>query len=96
VGSPESLFVPVERREISTKACRLCGQRKLLTDFHRSPVSRDGRHARCRSCRNRAERERRALYQAVVARSQRLGLDSSHEQINQIGETLFTGIIHPT
>jgi hypothetical protein len=33
-----------------------------LEDFHRSPVSRDGRVARCKSCRNaeaRIYRERR-------------------------------------
>jgi hypothetical protein len=36
----------------ASKPCLSCGQTKPLEDFHRSPVSRDGRVARCKSCRN--------------------------------------------
>jgi hypothetical protein len=45
------------------KRCLSCGQTKPLEDFHRSPVSKDGRAARCKSCRNteaRIYRKRRA------------------------------------
>jgi hypothetical protein len=47
---------------VRVKRCRSCGATKPLEDFHRSPVSKDGRAARCKSCRNaeaRSYRERR-------------------------------------
>jgi hypothetical protein len=47
----------------TSERCSSCRQVKPLEDFHRSPVSRDGRAARCKECRNadaRVYRERRA------------------------------------
>jgi hypothetical protein len=47
---------------VRVNQCRSCHAVKPLEDFHRSPVSRDGRAARCKSCRNaepRIYRERR-------------------------------------
>jgi len=45
-----------ERRESAIidgdkKKCRECGKVKAITDFPRSPLSRDGRRYICRSCR---------------------------------------------
>lgn len=50
---------------MNTKACSKCGEVKVLSDFHRSSSSRDGRAPRCKKCRNDesrsyAERRRRA------------------------------------
>jgi hypothetical protein len=45
------------------KGCLTCGETKPLEDFHRTPVARDGRAARCKLCRNaeaKIYRERRA------------------------------------
>jgi hypothetical protein len=37
--------------EIETKACRKCGQRKLLTEFYRDVSRADQLDPRCRDCR---------------------------------------------
>jgi hypothetical protein len=38
-------------RYLCTKACRRCGERKRLSDFHRLSSARDGRHSYCKACR---------------------------------------------
>ena len=48
------------RLETGLKVCSQCGETKGLADFHRSPISGDGRVAWCRECIKRYDRERRA------------------------------------
>jgi 5-methylcytosine-specific restriction endonuclease McrA len=40
-----------------SKACRSCGEVKLLEDFYRCKTVRDGRQARCKGCQSAAYRE---------------------------------------
>lgn len=35
---------------MQTKPCRVCGERKPLTDFHRKRENRDGHDNRCKKC----------------------------------------------
>ena len=58
-------------RPTSQKVCRSCGELKPLEDYHRTPVSRDGRQARCKACRNaeaRIYRERRKTVEGNAER----------------------------
>lgn len=61
---------------MATKRCSKCRELKELGRFHRSAVSRDGHHARCKACRNeatRAYRQRRiAAEQAAEAAAEQL------------------------
>lgn len=34
------------------KKCIACGETKPLEEFHRNPQARDGRHPRCKPCKN--------------------------------------------
>ena len=52
-----------------TKPCADCGERKLLTDFHRDSTSPDGRHSYCRACRT--ETRRKSPLQEVACGEQR-------------------------
>lgn len=35
---------------VSEKRCRVCGEVKLLTEYHRNRGNRDGRRSMCRTC----------------------------------------------
>jgi hypothetical protein len=60
-----------------TKACLSCGQTKPLEDFHRSPVSRDGRAARCKSCRNAGARTYRQRRRKAESAAEERGRERS-------------------
>ena len=36
--------------KLQTKACTICGQRKLLSDFYKEPKHKDGVHSCCKIC----------------------------------------------
>lgn len=44
---------------MTTKTCTLCLETKPIDQFHRHPLSKDGRKPRCKSCQNAAENARR-------------------------------------
>ena len=40
------------------RKCRVCGEIKPITDYHKSSKGVNGRDSRCRDCKNKAKRER--------------------------------------
>lgn len=41
------------------RECRLCGELKDITNFHKSSKGKDGRDTRCSECKNKSARDRR-------------------------------------
>ena len=37
---------------METKSCAICGEAKVISEFHRNSQSKDGFHSYCRTCRN--------------------------------------------
>jgi len=40
-----------------TRKCTICGITKVITEFHKSPLNKDGRKRRCKLCDNKCARE---------------------------------------
>lgn len=49
----------IEAASVSEKVCTKCGEKKSLTDFHRSSSASDGKASWCKPCVNRIKRESR-------------------------------------
>lgn len=54
------------RRNVS-KPCRICGEVKALTDYHRQPERRDGRQSVCKVCWRERDIARRGRKRPVVS-----------------------------
>ncbi len=58
--------------EAVEKLCSKCASTKPLSDFHRQPNGRFGRHSWCKSCANAAQRGVRKRFDTTERRRERL------------------------
>jgi hypothetical protein len=69
-------------RSAVAKRCSKCGESKSLSDFHRAPNTKDGRTARCKTCRS----EDSAVYRKRRARVEAEALELRRRGVRTVGD----------
>ena len=67
---------------MSTKQCAKCREAKPLSEYHRSVTSRDGRAARCKSCRSQDSRRYAERRRAAEASAEERAAVLEQEGVN--------------
>lgn len=68
----------------SQKACRTCGEEKIITDFYRSPGARDGYASECKECTKERGRVNRVRLGRKKHRSPLSGRSSEQHVIDKM------------